>query len=103
MSNLLPAIEELSDCQTHYDRAKWLLECPLSILLTYSTTIRNRLHLAGFQAGLEYLEAEISCSRAMRRNGMAVVDNPLRCDMQALAKGWAELDPPAADPATTEL
>lgn len=87
MSNLLPAIEELSDCQTHYDRAKWLLECPLSILLTYSTTIRNRLLLAGFNFGLDYLEAEIACARAMRRDGLSVKENPLRSDMRNIAAG----------------
>ena len=56
-NQLLPIIEELADAADHAARARWLLACPFSIMLTYDMTIRNRLRHAGFLAGVEYVDA----------------------------------------------
>lgn len=58
MSDLLPIIEELANAGSHQERARWLLRCPPGYLGKYEMTIRNRLRLAGFLAGVEYLETE---------------------------------------------
>ncbi len=70
MSNLLvDEIQQLSDCRSHGERADWLLTAPLSILARYEMTIRNRLLIAGFREGVDYLEWELARFRARRRDG----------------------------------
>lgn len=66
MSNLLPIIEQLDRAKTDAERAAWLLSCPMQILGKYRDTIANRLHHAGFQFGIEYLEAELVGLMAVR-------------------------------------
>lgn len=85
MNPLLPIIEELADAADHTARAKWLLACPLSILMTYQTTIRNRLRHALFSDGVAYLEAELAMARQVRKAGLPNKDNPLRAGMLAIA------------------
>ena len=58
MSDLLPIIEELANARTDAERAQWLLRCPPGYLGKYEMTIRNRLQVAGFLAGVAYLEVE---------------------------------------------
>lgn len=58
MSNLVPIIEELENCRSDAERARWLLRCPSGYLGKYEMTIRNRLMIAGFTAGLDALETE---------------------------------------------
>jgi hypothetical protein len=58
MSNLVPIIEELENCRTAAERARWLLQCPSGYLGKYEMTIRNRLRIAGFVAGVDALETE---------------------------------------------
>lgn len=57
MTDLLPIIEQLANVRDHGERVEWLLQCPLGVLSRYSMTIRNRLMHAGFQAGIDYLDA----------------------------------------------
>lgn len=85
MNPLLPVIEELADTKDDAARARWLLACPLAILITYSMTIRNRLHCAGFVAGINYLECELVRARAVRKSGLVTHDNPLRVQMLVVA------------------
>lgn len=58
VSNLVPIIEELESCRSDAERARWLLQCPPGYLGKYEVTIRNRLRIAGFAAGVEALETE---------------------------------------------
>ena len=66
MSTLLPIIQQLADAPDDAARADWLLRCPLSILMTYQETIRNRLDNDGFEAGCSYLDAMLSVLRSVR-------------------------------------
>lgn len=86
MTDLLPIIEELASAQDKAERAAWLLAAPLSVLITYQTTIRNRLQVAFFPEGVAYLEGELTAARATRRDGVVVKDNPLRLPMLAIAE-----------------
>lgn len=93
MSNLLPIIEQLDNAKTDAERAAWLLSCPLQILGKYRETIANRLHHAGFQWGLDYLEAEIAGLMAVRGRDGVPVGGPAatlvfaRLGMGAIADG----------------
>lgn len=58
MSNLVPIIEELENCRSDAERARWLLQCPAGYLGKYEMMIRNRLRIAGFAAGIDALETE---------------------------------------------
>lgn len=66
MSDLLPIIEQLADAPDDATRADWLLRCPLSLLMTYEFTIRNRLRAAGFAGGIDYLDQVLSVLRSVR-------------------------------------
>ncbi|WP_157928857.1 hypothetical protein [Pararhizobium haloflavum] len=66
MADLLPIIEQLSDADSDQARADWLRRCPLSILMTYDFTIRNRLQVAGFLAGVDYLDGVLTVMRSVR-------------------------------------
>lgn len=85
MNALLPIIEELASARDHGERAYWLLGCPLSILLTYQGTIRNRLQNAFFDEGVAYLDAELALARQVRADGIMARDNPLRHRMMVIA------------------
>lgn len=82
MSNLLPIIEELADAPDNTARARWLLACPFSIMLTYDMTIRNRLRHAGFLAGVEYVDAIGVVMRSTRDE-----HGDLRTAAQEIAEG----------------
>jgi len=84
MNTLLPIIEELSDAADDAERARWLLSAPASVLMTYQTTIVNRLRNKHFLLGVRYLEAEIARYRARRSFGEIAKDNPLRDEMMAI-------------------
>jgi hypothetical protein len=74
---LLPIIEELQDAPDDAARARWLLEVPAGVLMTYQSTIINRLRHARFAWGVEYVEAEVTRYRARRVDGEIIQDNPL--------------------------
>jgi hypothetical protein len=66
MTGLLPIVEQLADCRTHVERAEWLLRSPIQVLDRENGTIRAILRKAGFLAGVDYLDAEISAMRSVR-------------------------------------
>jgi hypothetical protein len=71
--NLLPIIDQLARLDDDRDRVDWLLRCPFSILRKYDFTIRNRLQIAGFPSGCDYLDAIGVAMQAVRdplRNGL---------------------------------
>lgn len=84
MNPLLPIIEELDEAEDDAERAVWLLAAPVSVLLKYEMTIRNRLRSKGFLAGVEYLDCEIAMARAVRKDGVGPV-NPLVGAMRVIA------------------
>lgn len=105
---LVDEIQALSDCRTHAERAEWLLSVPLSVLSHYEMTIRNRLQIAGFHEGVEYLEKELARWRRPRWDGEPDERNgSLRQTMMLWKDGYLsmpELDaPPAPDHSTTDL
>lgn len=67
---LVDEIQALSDCRSHGERAQWLLSVPLSVLSHYEMTIRNRLQIAGFHDGVDYLEHELKVFRLPRCAGL---------------------------------
>lgn len=71
---LVDEIQALADCRSHAARADWLLTVPLSVLSHYEMTIRNRLQIAGFHEGVDYLERELKAVRRPRRAGRIVYD-----------------------------
>lgn len=66
---LVDEIQALADCRSHAERADWLLTVPLPVLSHYEMTIRNRLQIAGFHEGVDYLERELVLLRAWRIDG----------------------------------
>ncbi len=106
MSVLLPIIEQLDDALDDQARADWLLRCPLQILGKYEMTIRNRLQLAGFHSGIQYVEVELICLRAVRGAEGELVEGPAaarqaaREAMQAIAATSAA---PAPDHSVTKI
>lgn len=99
MNPLLPIIEELADAADHPARARWLLACPLSVLMKYQDTIRNRLRCAFFQEGVDYLEAELACLRQVRVNGLGPKNNPMLDAMWTIAGS----NPFGPEPGVTDL
>ncbi len=106
---LVDEIQRLSDCRSHAERADWLLTVPLSVLSHYEMTIRNRLQIAGFHAGVVYLEQELRVFRCPRQAGLlaygaawAEAKIPV-IDAAAAAYMLAAEAPPAPDPSITDL
>ena len=66
ISRLLPVIAELTAACTDSERSAWLLAVPYSVLLTYQRTIRDRLTVADFAAGLLYLDTCLALLRSVR-------------------------------------
>lgn len=95
MTELLPIIEELANTRTDAERARWLLRCPPGYLGKYESTIRNRLRIAGFHAGVEYLETERLVIWMPRNDDgswsekAAELLRGARADMLAIAEGVA--------------
>ena len=74
MSDFLPDVDNLEDAETDRQRARWLIRAPLAKLLRDESHIRRRLQIAQFQAGITYLEAELSFLRNPRRDDGGPVD-----------------------------
>lgn len=66
MNELRPEIAPLADAVTNADRACALMCMSDATVMTCEFTIRNRLRLAGFSAGLAYLDARLAVLRAPR-------------------------------------
>ncbi|MDQ0456029.1 hypothetical protein [Rhizobium paknamense] len=93
MSGDLPIIEQLYDCQDHAERADWLLRVPQSLLLREEMSIRLALRSAGFMAGIDYLDCELSALRSVRgeaggwRDGVSRAVEDVRQHMRRIVKG----------------
>lgn len=66
MNELRPEIAPLADAVTNADRACALMCMSDATVMTCEFTIRNRLRIAGFAAGLAYLDARLAVLRAPR-------------------------------------
>jgi hypothetical protein len=66
MTDILPIVEQLYDCQTDAERADWLLRVPQGVILRDLSTIRTALRTAGFLAGVACLEVEFAALNATR-------------------------------------
>lgn len=66
MNELRPEIAPLADAVTNADRACALICMSDATMMTCEFTIRNRLRIAGFGAGLSYLDARLAVLRAPR-------------------------------------
>lgn len=103
MTALLPIIEQLDDARDDQTRAEWLLRCPLQILGKYEMTIRNRLMHAGFHAGIQYVEIELICLRAVRGVEGELVEGPAAARQAAREALHAIASAPAPDHCITEV
>ena len=74
MSAFLPDVDNLEDAETDQQRARWLIRAPLAKLLRDESHIRRRLQLVQFQAGVTYLDAELSFLRNARRDDGGPID-----------------------------
>lgn len=64
MNELRPEIAPLAAAVTDEERARALIRMSYSALMTCEFTIRNRLRVAGFGAGLDFLEAALVAMRS---------------------------------------
>jgi hypothetical protein len=103
MTALLPIIEQLDEAHHDQARADWLLRCPLQILGKYEMTIRNRLMHAGFHAGIQYVEVELICLRAVRGAEGELVEGPAAARRAARDALHAIASAQAADHSITEV
>lgn len=77
MNELRPEIAPLAAATTHAARAEALMRMSYSTLMTCEFAIRSRLRVAGFVAGLAYLDSRLALLRAPR-DGRGRVAEDLR-------------------------
>lgn len=87
--------DDLDECATDAERARWLLTSSIDCLVREQSFIRLVLRQTGFVAGLEYLDAELAEFRAPRRDDGSIVDlisiSVARGRMDRIACGLAPL------------
>ncbi|MBB5576366.1 MULTISPECIES: hypothetical protein [Rhizobium] len=66
MSQLLPIVEELADCETDAERAAWLLRVPAGVIFRDCAAIRRVLTEAHFRLGVDALDVEFAAINATR-------------------------------------
>lgn len=66
MSQLLPIIEELADCEADAQRADWLLRVPAGVICRDSSAIRRILMEARFTLGVQAFDLEFAALNATR-------------------------------------
>ena len=66
MTDLMPIVEILADCQTDAARADWLLRAPQGVIYRDHTTIRRVLQEAHFTLGVDALDVEFAAINATR-------------------------------------
>ncbi len=87
MNELRPEVSPLAEAATDADRARALLRMSDSALMTCEFTIRNRLRLAGFRLGIDYLDAALALLRSERQeDGSPSLELTL-----AVAEPWRQL------------
>lgn len=67
MTDVLPIIRDLEDCETDQERAAWLNTCRLNVFEPHEILIRERLRHARFAEGLRLLDTELDVGRRQRR------------------------------------
>jgi hypothetical protein len=60
--------DDIDDCQTDAERARWLLRAAPAHLIREENFVRMVLRSTGFQAGVAYLDVELSHLRDIRRD-----------------------------------
>jgi hypothetical protein len=66
MTDMLPIVELLADCQSHAERRDWLMRCPNWIFHREHLVLRRLLQGAGLLAGVAYVEAKLAEQMATR-------------------------------------
>ncbi len=69
MTGISPIIEQLQDCSTDAERARWLLNVPTFIIYRDQLTIYRALRNAGFAHGEQLVDIEISALLTVRDGG----------------------------------
>lgn len=77
MTGMLPVVEQLLDCETDAERARWLLTVPLIVLYRDQVAIRQALRAARFTYGEVVLDAEVAALSAVRSD-FGFADGPIR-------------------------
>lgn len=62
----LPIIEQLRKMTSDAERADWLQLCPLSVIVNHHAEIASAFEIAGFDAGVRCLEAELALASSVR-------------------------------------
>jgi hypothetical protein len=65
---------DFDECASDAERARWLLTASPECLVQNQSFIRLVSRQAGFLAGVEYLDAELSLFRAPRTDAGGIVD-----------------------------
>lgn len=66
MTGISPIIEQLEDCRSDAERARWLLNVPTFIFYREQLAIGRALRAAGFKHGEQLLDMEISALLSVR-------------------------------------
>jgi hypothetical protein len=66
MTGMSPVIEQLQDCRTDAERARWLLNIPVFIFYREQTAIYRALRKARFALGERLVDIEISALLSTR-------------------------------------
>ncbi|HZG29934.1 MAG TPA: hypothetical protein VE079_15880 [Ensifer sp.] len=86
MTGMLPVVEQLLDCESDAERARWLLTVPLIVLYRDQVAIRKALRAASFEDGVRLLDAEIAGLTAVRRrNGLIPATTDLAAKIERTA------------------
>ena len=92
MTGMSPVIEQLQDCRTDAERARWLLNIPVFTFYREQTAIYRVLRNARFARGEQLVDLEISALLTVRdRFGRLPADvedllNAARTFMETLAR-----------------
>lgn len=66
MTGILPVVEQLEECRSDAERARWLLSIPTSIFYREQTNIYRLLRAARFALGEKLVDIEISALLSVR-------------------------------------
>ncbi len=66
MTGILPVVEQLEECRTDAERARWLLSIPTFIFYREQTNIYRLLRTARFALGERLVDIEISALLSVR-------------------------------------
>ncbi|MBB3608651.1 hypothetical protein [Rhizobium sp. BK602] len=66
MSDFLPILEELEQCQSHAERRAWLMSVPNYVFHREHLNLRRILDAAGHHAAIAYAQAKLAEQTATR-------------------------------------